>query len=53
MSKDVNWYATDDGMEVQLRRLEIDSLNRYLKSSYRNKEGASPGSGNGTGAPSN
>lgn len=53
MSKDVDRYAIDDGMEAQLRRVEIESLNRYLKSLYKNKEGESPGTGNGTGATGN
>ena len=47
MSKDVDRYAIDDGMEAQLRRVEIESLNRYLKSLYRNNEGETSGTGNG------
>ena len=27
-------YAVDDGMEAQLRRIELEALNRYLKSLY-------------------
>ena len=38
MSKDADRYAIDDGMEAQLRRVEIDVLNRYLKSLYKIKE---------------
>jgi hypothetical protein len=52
MSKDVDRYAIDDGMEAQLRRVEIESLNRYLKSLYKIKEGGSAGTGNGT-SPTN
>lgn len=39
MSKDQDRYAIDDGMEAQLRRVEIDVLNRYLKSMYKIKTG--------------
>lgn len=35
MSKDANRLAIDDGMEAQLRRIEIEALNRYLKSLYQ------------------
>jgi len=38
MSKDADRYAIDDGMKAQLRRVEIDVLNRYLKSLYKIKE---------------
>eukprot|EP00970_Alexandrium_tamarense_P008452 scaffold1618_cov196-Alexandrium_tamarense.AAC.12 len=38
MSKDADRYAIDDGMEAQLRRVEIEVLNRYLKSLYKIKE---------------
>jgi hypothetical protein len=48
MSKDVDRYAIDDGMEAQLRRVEIESLNRYLKSLYKSKEGEDTTSGAGT-----
>ena len=48
MSKDVDRYAIDDGMEAQLRRVEIESLNRYLKSLYKIREGGTAGTGNGT-----
>jgi len=34
MSKDADRYAIDDGVEAQLRRVEIENLNRYLKSLY-------------------
>jgi hypothetical protein len=53
MSKDVDRYAIDDGMEAQLRRVEIESLNRYLKSLYKNKEGETAGTGNGTSTTDN
>jgi len=43
MSKDADRYAIDDGMEAQLRRVEIDVLNRYLKSMYKMKGGNSAG----------
>ena len=39
MSKDADRYAIDDGVEAQLRRVEIDVLNQYLKSLYKVKEG--------------
>lgn len=45
MSKDADRYAIDDGMEAQLRRVEIDVLNRYLKSLYKIKEGGPTGAG--------
>jgi hypothetical protein len=48
MSKDVDRYAIDDGMEAQLRRVEIESLNRYLKSLYKNKENETASAGNTT-----
>uniref|UniRef100_A0A6U5PQ18 Cation efflux protein transmembrane domain-containing protein n=1 Tax=Grammatophora oceanica TaxID=210454 RepID=A0A6U5PQ18_9STRA len=35
MSKDIDRFAIDDGVEGELRRVEIDSLNRYLKSLYQ------------------
>lgn len=47
MSKEADRYAIDDGVEAQLRRVEIDVLNRYLKSLYKIKE-ADPTSGVGT-----
>jgi zinc transporter 9 len=53
MSKDVDRYAIDDGMEAQLRRVEIESLNRYLKSLYKIKEGDAAGTGNGTSSTNN
>jgi zinc transporter 9 len=34
MSKDADRFAIDDGLEASLRRIEIESLNRYLKSLY-------------------
>lgn len=34
MSKDADRFAIDDGMEAQLKRIEIEALNRYLKSLY-------------------
>lgn len=38
MSKDADRYAIDDGMEAQLRKVEIEALNRYLRSLYKIKE---------------
>jgi solute carrier family 30 (zinc transporter), member 9 len=38
MSKDSDRFAIDDGMEAQLRRMEIEELNRYLKSLYHTKK---------------
>jgi zinc transporter 9 len=38
MSKDADRYAIDDGMEAQLRRVEMEVLNRYLRSLYKMKE---------------
>jgi zinc transporter 9 len=35
MSKDADRFAIDDGMEAQLRRIELEALNRYLKSLYQ------------------
>lgn len=35
MSKDADRFAVDDGMQAQLRRIEIESLNRYLRSLYQ------------------
>ena len=32
MSKDADRFAIDDGLEASLKRIEIESLNRYLKS---------------------
>ena len=37
MSKDADRYAIDDGMEAQLRRVEVEVLNRYLQSLYKMK----------------
>jgi zinc transporter 9 len=34
MSKDADRFAIDDGLEASLKRIEIESLNRYLKSLY-------------------
>ncbi|KAL7435027.1 hypothetical protein ACHAXH_005922 [Discostella pseudostelligera] len=48
MSKDADRYAIDDGMKAQLRRVEIDVLNRYLKSLYKIKEGGPVGAGSDT-----
>jgi len=53
MSKDVDRYAIDDGMGAQLRRVEIESLNRYLQSLYKHKEGEIAGNGNGTSSTNN
>jgi hypothetical protein len=52
MSKDADRYAIDDGMEAQLRRVEIDVLNRYLKSLYKIKDGGSAGAGSEAGPQS-
>lgn len=38
MSKDSDRYAIDDGMEAQLRRVEVEVLNRFLSSLYKKKE---------------
>ena len=38
MSKDSDRFAIDDGMEAQLRRIEIEALNRCLKSLYHTKK---------------
>jgi zinc transporter 9 len=35
MSKDFDRFAIDDGMQAQLRRIEVESLNRYLRSLYQ------------------
>jgi zinc transporter 9 len=35
MSKDADRYAIDDGLEASLKRIEIESLNRYLRSLYQ------------------
>lgn len=35
MSKDADRFAIDDGLEASLKRIEIESLNRYLKSLYQ------------------
>jgi len=32
MSKDADRFAIDDGMEAQIKRIEIENLNRYLRS---------------------
>lgn len=37
MSKDSDRFAIDDGMTAQLRRIEVEALNRYLKSLYPKK----------------
>lgn len=37
MSKDAERFAIDDAMHAQLRRMEIESLNRVLRSLYRSK----------------
>mmetsp|Transcript_19708 Transcript_19708/g.42449 ORF Transcript_19708/g.42449 Transcript_19708/m.42449 type:complete len:624 (+) Transcript_19708:86-1957(+) len=38
MSKDADRFAIDDGMEAQLKRIEIEALNRYLKSLYKPRD---------------
>lgn len=45
MSKEAERFAIDDGMEAQLKRIEIEALNRYLKSLYPKKK---PTSGDGS-----
>jgi zinc transporter 9 len=35
MSKDADRFAIDDGMEAQIKRIEIENLNRYLRSLVR------------------
>ena len=35
MSKDADRFAIDDGLEASLKRIEIENLNRYLKSLYQ------------------
>jgi len=37
MSKDADRYAIDDGMEAQLKRIETEALNRYLKRLYQDR----------------
>lgn len=37
MSKDSDRYAIDDGMEAQLKRIETEALNRYLKRLYQDR----------------
>jgi len=39
MSKDSDRYAIDDGTEAQLKRIENEALNRYLKSLYQDRRG--------------
>lgn len=34
MSKDSDRFAVDDGWQAQLRRIELERLNRYLKTLY-------------------
>ena len=38
MSKDADRFAIDDGLEASLKRIEIEALNRYLKSLYGRKK---------------
>jgi len=38
MSKDADRYAIDDGMEAQLKRIETEALNRYLKRLYQDRK---------------
>ena len=35
MSKEIDRFAIDDGMQAQLRRIEVEALNRYLRSLYQ------------------
>lgn len=41
MSKDADRLAIDDGLEASLKRIEIEALNRYLKSLYQPVEKSS------------
>ena len=41
MSKDADRFAIDDGLEASLKRIEIEALNRYLKSLYQPSEKSS------------
>jgi zinc transporter 9 len=38
MSKDADRFAIDDGLEASLKRIEIEALNRYLRSLYQSSE---------------
>mmetsp|Transcript_8984 Transcript_8984/g.16946 ORF Transcript_8984/g.16946 Transcript_8984/m.16946 type:complete len:684 (+) Transcript_8984:192-2243(+) len=38
MSKDADRFAIDDGLEASLKRIEIEALNRYLRSLYQPSE---------------
>lgn len=38
MSKDADRFAIDDGLEASLKRIEIEALNRYLRSLYQSAE---------------
>ena len=38
MSKDADQFAIDDGVRAQLKRVEIEALNRYLRSLYVRKK---------------
>jgi zinc transporter 9 len=38
MSKDADRFAIDDGLEASLKRIEIEALNRYLRSLYQPTE---------------
>jgi zinc transporter 9 len=37
MSKHFDRFAIDDGMQAQLRRIEVEALNRYLRSLYQQR----------------
>lgn len=42
MSKDSNRFAIDDGMEAQLKRIEMEELNRFLNRLYKSKKSVDP-----------
>ena len=41
MSKDADRLAIDDGLEASLKRIEIEALNRYLRSLYQPADSSS------------
>jgi len=48
MSKDADRFAVDDGMEIQLRKIEIEALNRYLRSLYQSPRSDDKGKAEGS-----
>jgi zinc transporter 9 len=46
MSKDADQFAIDDGVRAQLKRVEIEALNRYLRSLYVSKKKGKPDEAN-------